>query len=200
MLISGVAFYKNEPEMKHIFIAVAAILMTLTACGQNSNKQMKTLVAYFSATGTTKAVAKDLAEEAGATLYEIKPKVKYTAADLDWHDKQSRSSVEMADKTSRPAIVKDLEDSESYDVIYIGFPIWWYTAPTIINTFIETYGFEGKTVIFFATSGGSDVAGADKQFHAQYPDINWKAGKLLNGASRKALQEWVTINKQDIHE
>ena len=200
MLISGVAFYKNEPEMKHIFIAVAAILMTLTACGQNSNKQMKTLVAYFSATGTTKAVAKDLAEEAGATLYEIKPKVKYTAADLDWRDKQSRSSVEMADKTSRPAIVKDLEDSESYDVIYIGFPIWWYTAPTIINTFIETYGFEGKTVIFFATSGGSDVAGADKQFHAQYPDINWKAGKLLNGASRKALQEWVTINKQDIHE
>ncbi|MBQ9889724.1 MAG: NAD(P)H-dependent oxidoreductase [Bacteroidales bacterium] len=186
--------------MKHIFIAVAAILMTLTACGQNSNKQMKTLVAYFSATGTTKAVAKDLAEEAGAILYEIKPKVKYTAADLDWRDKQSRSSVEMADKTSRPAIVKDLEDSESYDVIYIGFPIWWYTAPTIINTFIETYGFEGKTVIFFATSGGSDVAGADKQFHAQYPDINWKAGKLLNGASRKALQEWVIINKQDIHE
>ena len=169
--------------------------MTLTACGQNNRKEMKTLVAYFSATGTTEAVAKDLAEVAGATLYEIKPEVKYTAADLDWRNKQSRSSVEMNDKSSRPAIVKDLEDAGSYDVIYIGFPIWWYTAPTIINTFIETYGFEGKTVIFFATSGGSDVSGADKQFHAQYPDIIWKTGKLLNNASRKTLQDWVASNK-----
>jgi len=181
--------------MKRIIIAVAAILMTLTACGQNNKKEMKTLVAYFSATGTTEAVAKDLAEVAGATLYEIKPEVKYTAADLDWRDKQSRSSVEMADKSSRPAIMKDLEDAGSYDVIYIGFPIWWYTAPTLINTFIETYGFAGKTVIFFATSGGSDVSGADKQFHAQYPDINWKSGKLLNNASRKVLQDWVASNR-----
>ena len=181
--------------MKKILFACAALLLTLTACGQNTKKEMKTLVAYFSATGTTEAVAKDLAEVAGATLYEIKPEVKYSAADLDWRDKQSRSSVEMNDKSSRPAIVKDLEDADSYDVIYIGFPIWWYTAPTIINTFIETYGFEGKTVIFFATSGSSDIAGADKQFHAQYPDINWKAGKLLNNASRKLLQDWVASNK-----
>ena len=181
--------------MKRILIACAALFLTLTACGQNSKKEMKTLVAYFSATGTTEAVAKDLADVAGATLYEIKPEVKYTAADLDWRNKQSRSSVEMADKSSRPAIVKDLEDADSYDVIYIGFPIWWYTAPTIINTFIETYGFEGKTVIFFATSGSSDIAGADKQFHAQYPDINWKAGKLLNNATKKTLQDWVASNK-----
>ena len=181
--------------MKRILIACAALFLTLTACGQNSKKEMKTLVAYFSATGTTEAVAKDLADVAGATLYEIKPEVKYTAADLDWRNKQSRSSVEMADKSSRPAIVKDLEDVDSYDVIYIGFPIWWYTAPTIINTFIETYGFEGKTVIFFATSGSSDIAGADKQFHAQYPAINWKAGKLLNNATKKTLQDWVASNK-----
>ena len=181
--------------MKRILIAAAALLLTLTACAQNSKKEMKTLVAYFSATGTTEAVAKDLADVAGATLYEIKPEVKYTAADLDWRNKQSRSSVEMADKSSRPAIVKDLEDADSYDVIYIGFPIWWYTAPTIINTFIETYGFAGKTVIFFATSGSSDIAGADKQFHAQYPAINWKTGKLLNNASRKLLQDWVASNK-----
>ena len=180
--------------MKRIIIACAAMLVALSACGQNSKKEMKTLVAYFSATGTTEAVAKNLAEVAGATLYEIKPEVKYTAADLDWRNKQSRSSVEMNDKNSRPAIVKDLEDPDSYDVIYIGFPIWWYTAPTIINTFIETYGFKGKSVIFFATSGGSDVSGADKQFHAQYPDINWKAGKLLNRASRKTLQDWVAGN------
>jgi len=173
-------------------------VMTLTACGQNNKKEMKTLVAYFSATGTTEAVAKDLAAVAGATLYEIKPEVKYTAADLDWRDKQSRSSLEMNDKNSRPAIVKDLEDADSYDVIYIGFPIWWYTAPTIINTFIETYGFAGKTVIFFATSGGSEISGADKQFHAQYPDINWKSGKLLNRASKKTLQDWVeSVKAQD---
>ena len=181
--------------MKRTIIACAAMLLTLTACGQNSKKEMKTLVAYFSATGTTEAVAKDLAEVAGATIYEIKPEVKYTAADLDWRDKQSRSSVEMADKSSRPAIVKDLEDADSYDVIYIGFPIWWYTAPTIINTFIEAYRFEGKTVIFFATSGGSDVKGADKQFQTQYPDINWKTGKLLNSATKQVLQDWVANNQ-----
>ena len=179
--------------MKQTLLAAAAILMALTACGHNK-KEMKTLVAYFSATGTTEAVAKDLAEVGGATLYEIKPEVKYTAADLDWRDKQSRSTIEMNDKSSRPAIVMDLENADSYDVIYIGFPIWWYTAPTIINTFIEAYGFKGKTVIFFATSGGSDVSGADKQFKAQYPEINWKAGKLLNGASKKDLKNWVAGN------
>ena len=181
--------------MKRFFIAAAAILTVLTACGQNSKKEMKTLVAYFSATGTTEAVAKDLAEVAGATLYEIKPEVKYTAADLDWRDKQSRSTLEMQDKSSRPAIVKDLKDADSYDIIYIGFPVWWYTAPTIINTFIEAYGFAGKTVILFATSGGSDVAGADKQFHAQYPAINWKAGKLLNNASKADMDAWVKANR-----
>ena len=112
------------------------MMLVLTACGQNKKNDMKTLVAYFSATGTTEAVAKDLAEVTGATLYEIKPEVKYTAADLDWTVKTSRSSVEMQDKDSRPAIVKDLKDADNYDVIFIGFPVWWYTAPTIINTFI----------------------------------------------------------------
>ena len=180
--------------MKKIVLIAAAILLTMTACGHNK-KDMKTLVAYFSATGTTEAVAKDLAEVAGATLYEIKPEVKYTDADLNWRDKQSRSTIEMNDKSSRPAIEMDLENADDYDVIYIGFPIWWYTAPTIINTFIEAYGFKSKTVIFFATSGGSDISGADKQFHAQYPDINWKAGKLLNGASKKTLKDWVAGNR-----
>ncbi len=176
--------------MKKVLLTTMIAALTLSACGQNK-KNMKTLVAYFSATGTTEAVAKDLAEVAGATLYEIKPEVKYTAADLDWRDKQSRSSVEMADKSSRPAIVKDLKDADSYDIIYIGFPVWWYTAPTIINSFIDTYGFKGKTVILFATSGGSGIAGADKQFHEQYPDINWKEGKLLNDATKKDLKAWV---------
>jgi flavodoxin len=151
----------------------------------------KVLVAYFSASGVTERVAKLLADVTGGALYEIKPEVKYTAADLDWRDKNSRSTLEMRDKSSRPAFVKDLKDAGSYDVIYIGFPVWWYTAPTIINTFIEAYSFEGKTVRFFATSGGTDVTGADKQFQAQYPAINWKPGKLLNSASKKVIEDWI---------
>ena len=177
--------------MKKILFACAALLLTLTACGQNTKKEMKTLVAYFSATGTTAAVAQDLAEVTGGTLYEIKPEVKYTAADLDWRDKASRSSVEMQDKASRPAIVKDLKDADSYDVVYLGFPVWWYTAPTLINTFIEAYGFQGKTVIFFATSGGSTIDKANEEFKAQYPEINWKAGKTLNQASQAEIADWV---------
>ena len=177
-------------SMKRILLTLATMTLVLTACAQNSKKEMKTLVAYFSATGTTEAVAKDLAEVTGATLYEIKPEVKYTAADLDWRNKESRSSVEMKDKNSRPAFVKDLKDADSYDVIYIGFPVWWYTAPTIINTFIEAYGFEGKTVIFFATSGGSTIDKANKDFAAAYPKINWKAGKTLNGASKADIKAW----------
>ena len=152
---------------------------------------MKTLVAYFSATGTTESVAKDLADVTGSTLYEIKPEVRYTDADLDWHNRNSRSSLEMTDKNSRPAIIKDLKDAGSYDCVFIGFPVWWYTAPTIINTFIEAYGFEGKTVILFATSGGSTVDKANKDFAAAYPAINWKPGKTLNGASKNSLKTWV---------
>ncbi|MBO6168824.1 MAG: NAD(P)H-dependent oxidoreductase [Bacteroidales bacterium] len=167
--------------------AIAMTSISISACGQND----KTLVAYFSATGTTEAVAKDLAEVTGATLYEIKPEVKYSAADLDWTVKTSRSSVEMQDRSSRPAIKKDLKDANKYDVIYIGFPVWWYTAPTIINTFIEAYGFKGKTVIFFATSGGSSIDKANTEFKAQYPEIKWKAGKTLNSASKADIKAWV---------
>ena len=166
----------------------AAAFLALTACGQNN--KMNTLVAYFSATGNTEAVAKDLAEVTGATLYEIKPEVRYTAEDLDWTVKTSRSSVEMQDKSSRPAIIKDLKDADSYDVIFIGFPVWWYTAPTIINTFIEAYGFEGKTVVFFATSGGSTLDKANADFKSAYPDIKWKAGKTLNGESKEGIKAW----------
>ena len=181
--------------MNKIILVITAVLMglSISACAQNNKKtntEMKTLVAYFSATGTTAAVAKDLAEVTGATLYEIKPEVRYTAADLDWRDKTSRSSVEMQDHNSRPAIVKDLEDADSYDRIYIGFPVWWYTAPTIINTFIEAYGFKGKTVIFFATSGGSSIDKANADFRKQYPEINWIAGKTLNSVSKADIKAW----------
>ena len=178
-----------------VITAIALMGVTFTACGQNTNKktntEMKTLVAYFSATGTTEAVARDLAEVTGATLYEIKPEVKYTTADLNWNVKTSRSSVEMQDRNSRPAIVKDLKDAGSYDFIYIGFPVWWYTAPTIINTFIEAYGFKGKTVVFFATSGGSGIDKANAEFKARYPEISWKAGKTLNHATKAEIKTWV---------
>lgn len=176
--------------MKQIITFTLAALVALAACAGSKKKEMKKLVAYFSATGTTEAVAKDLAQTVGATLYEIKPEVEYTTADLDWTVKTSRSSIEMQDKDSRPAIIKDLKDAGQYDVIYIGFPVWWYTAPTIINTFIETYGFDGKTVVFFATSGGSSIDRANKEFKAAYPNIKWKDGKTLNHASKNEIKAW----------
>ncbi len=113
-------------------------------------------MAYFSASGQTKRLAETLAGVTGGKLYEITPKVPYTAADLDWNNKRSRSSVEMNDPASRPAIMGRVEDMGQYDVVFVGFPIWWYQAPTIIQTFLEQYDFTGKTVISFATSGGSE--------------------------------------------
>lgn len=187
--------------MKKILLTLAAMAMVIASCGQNKKteqtqnnqeeKQMKTLVAFFSATGTTKALAEKVAAVTGGDLYEIKPEVPYTSADLDWTVKTSRSSVEMADKNSRPAIVKDLENAGDYGTIYIGFPVWWYTAPTIINTFLETYDFSGKNVVFFATSGGSTVDKANAQFKEQYPAIKWTAGKVLNRATDDDVKAWV---------
>jgi len=187
--------------MKRILLTLAAMAMVIASCGQNKKteqtqnnqeeKQMKTLVAFFSATGTTKALAEKVAAVTGGDLYEIKPEVPYTSADLDWTVKTSRSSVEMADKNSRPAIVKDLENAGDYGTIYIGFPVWWYTAPTIINTFLETYDFSGKNVVFFATSGGSTVDKANAQFKEQYPAIKWTAGKVLNRATDDDVKAWV---------
>ena len=172
------------------------LTMSLSACTQankaNDNKEMKKiLVAYFSASGVTKGVAQQLAEVTGGTLHEIKPEQPYTESDLDWRDKQSRSTIEMQDKSSRPAITDKLKNMQDYDVIYVGFPIWWYTCPTIINTFMEAYDFIGKTVIPFATSGGSSIKKACEDLKVTYPDVNWKEGKLLNGASKKDLEDWV---------
>ena len=116
---------------------------------------MKKLVAYFSASGNTADTARKLAEKAGANIYEIRPETAYTKADLNWQDKTSRSSIEMSDKSSRPAIADRNADIAAYDTVYLGFPIWWYIAPTIINTFLESYDFSGKKIVLFATSGGS---------------------------------------------
>lgn len=183
--------------MKKVVILMSALMaLCLSACSQGSNKkenkQMKTLVAYFSATGTTKGVAQQLAEVTGADLHEIKPEKPYTDADLDWQDKQSRSTIEMEDKSSRPAITEKLPNMQEYDVIYVGLPIWWYTCPTIINTFMESYDFKGKTVIPFATSGGSSIKKACEDLKTAYPEVNWKEGKLLNRASKSEIEEWIS--------
>ncbi|MBQ6682227.1 MAG: NAD(P)H-dependent oxidoreductase [Prevotella sp.] len=171
--------------------ALCAPTRSLSQKKTDTNMKQKVLVAYFSASGTTKGVAQQLAEVAGADLHEIKPAQPYTDADLDWRNKQSRSSVEMQDKKSRPAITAKLQNMKDYDIVYVGFPIWWYTCPTIINTFMEAYDFQGKTVIPFATSGGSSIKKACEDLKAAYPNINWKEGKLLNRTSRKDLEDWV---------
>lgn len=152
----------------------------------------RTLVAYFSASGTTARAAKTLAEAAGAGLYEIKPQTPYSGADLDWTDKKSRSSVEMGDKSSRPALADHSAPVADCNTIFLGFPIWWYTAPTIINTFLEAYDFTGKTIILFATSGGSGLSRCAADLRASAPGATIREGKLLNGRQTKeSLAAWV---------
>ena len=150
----------------------------------------KILVAYFSASGVTAKAAWKLAEVSGADLYEIKPEIPYTRADLDWMDKKSRSSIEMNDPSSRPGIADRLPDMGKHDVIFVGFPIWWYVAPTIINTFLESYDFSGKTIIPFATSGGSGMGKTNDGLEKSCPGAKLMAGKLLNGVSSAEMKAW----------
>ena len=147
------------------------------------------LVAYFSASGVTADVAGKLAEATGADLYEIRPETPYTSADLDWTDKNSRNYIEMHDKTIRPAIADKNADIADCDVIFLGFPIWWYVAPTIINTFLESYDFSGKIIVLFATSGGSGFGNTVEELKCSVSDKT--EGKLLNGGQSVAdLKKW----------
>lgn len=157
----------------------------------------KVLVAYFSASGVTAKTAKNLAVAAGADIYEIKPSVPYTQADLDWQNKNSRSSIEMADKSSRPAMADSNLSVDDYDTIFLGFPIWWYVAPTIINTFLEKYDFSGKTIILFATSGGSGFGKTVSSLKSSVSDTTViKEGKILNGnPSAAELEKWIASLK-----
>jgi len=151
----------------------------------------KTLVAYFSASGTTAKAAAALARAAEADLYEIKPRVPYTRADLNWMDKKSRSTLEMNDRASRPAIVTGDLDVAGYDTVLLGFPIWWYVAPTIINTFLEAYDFAGKKIVLFATSGGSGFGKAVEGLRPSAPGADIREGRLLNGRlGEDALRAW----------
>ena len=151
---------------------------------------MRKLVAYFSATGVTDTVARRLAKAAGADLYEIKPVVPYTPADLNWLDEKARSTVEMHDKKIRPEILTGDVRMENYGVVYLGFPIWWYVAPTLMNTFLEAYDFSGKTIVLFATSGGSDFGSTLAELQPSAPGAHFVQGRLLNGSvSDKSLRE-----------
>lgn len=153
----------------------------------------KSLVTYFSASGVTEKVAEKVAEATGADIFEIKPEVAYTSADLNWMDKKSRSSVEMNDKSFRPAIAEKCNNISEYDVVYVGFPIWWYVAPTIINTFLESYDFSGKTIVLFATSGGSGFGKTVSELKGSVSDTTViKEGKVFNsGISKEQLLSWV---------
>ena len=162
-----------------MMLAFAAIGLFAVQCSDAPKK--KTLVAYFSATGTTRAAAEKLAAELGADLYEITPETPYTAEDLNWRDSLSRSSVEMRDTSSRPAVDGMVDNLDDYDTVYIGYPIWWNLAPTIVNTFIETNDLTDKLLVAFATSGGSDVGNSWLALRAAYPNLKWgEAALLLN--------------------
>jgi len=155
----------------------------------------KNLVVYFSASGVTRNVAKNLAEASGADIYEIKPKVPYTQEDLNWMDKNSRSSVEMKDPKSRPEIIKEDLEIKDYDIIFLGFPIWWYIAPKIINTFLESYNFSGKTIVLFATSGGS---GFGRTVENLKPSVAYTTkileGRIFNNNPvKEVLKQWASI-------
>ena len=152
----------------------------------------KKLVAYFSASGVTAQVAKELAEAAGADLFEIKPVVPYTKEDLDWMNDQSRSSVEMKNKSFRPPVAEKLANMAYYDVVFVGFPIWWYVAPTIVNTFLESYDFAGKTVVPFGTAGSCEMGETNAALAPSCPGAKLLEGKVLKkGGSSIAAADWL---------
>ena len=171
--------------MNKIILTLAAVMtMSFAACAQNKGEKSmqaenKPLVMYFSATGMTAKAARTIAEVTGGTLYEIVPQQAYTSDDLDCNPQ------------ARPALKDTKLDVAAYDVIFIGYPIWWDQAPRIINTFIESHDLTGKTLVPFATSGGSGITGSVRALRKAYPDLEWQDGKLLNRVSRNAVQNWV---------
>lgn len=180
---------------KLLVLSILALIpfLSYSQTSKSNNMKKKTLVAYFSCTGNTRQLAKTLAEVVNGDLYEIKPEVAYTKADLDWTNDKSRSSVEMKDKSSRPAVSGKVADMSDYEVVFVGFPIWWYIAPTIINTFLESYDFSGKTVIPFCTSGGSGAGQTDKFLKSSCSDkTDWRPAKRFPvGTGKEVLKAWV---------
>ena len=191
-------------KIKQLLFTVIACAMTVSVMAANDDQNLddkmnnngnKTLVAYFSATGTTMEAATKLAKAIHADLHEIVPEAPYTSADLNWNNKNSRSSVEMADKSSRPAIANRVENMAQYDTVYVGFPIWWYIAPTIINTFLEQYDMTGKTIVPFFTSGGSGAGETLKYLKPSAPDANWVNPKNFICMSESDIVTWANSLK-----
>ena len=186
--------------MKHLKILLLAVLTVFaaSACSQNKVKKTmekkKVLVVYFSATGTTRQVAKHIAKNADADICEIAPAKPYSSADLDWTNKQSRSSVEMNNPKARPELKALSVDVSKYNYIFLGYPIWWDLAPRTVNSFIETADLAGKTVIPFATSGSSAIANSVAVLKQSYTNIKWQTGKLLNHVSEKEIGTWVSAS------
>ena len=190
--------------MKQITLVIAAFaLMTilLVCCSprkqqttESSESNSKVLICYFSATGTTEKAARRIAEFTGGALHDIEPAEPYTDADLDWRDSLSRSYVEMHNRTFRPALKDSVTDMSDYNVIFIGYPNWWNTHPTIINTFIEANDWQGKTVIPFMTSGGSNIINSENELHEAYPGIKWAKGLLMNNVSDNDIKNWLKEN------
>lgn len=185
-------------KTKTIFAFIAAVSLAVMGYSCTSGKKShsakeepKVLVAYFSAQGHTAALAQKIADVTGGTLFEIAPLVPYSEADLDGWDENSRSTLEAKDRSLRPEIKNKMDDFDQYDVIYLGFPIWWYTAPTIVNTFLESYNTEGKTIIPFATSGGSGYGDTEKDLQVSAPQAIFKPGKVLNDAGEKEINDWI---------
>lgn len=178
--------------MKQIVLIVMSLLsMGCSLNGQNkkaegASSDKRILVAYFSCTGNTERVAMSIAEATEGRLYRISPAVAYTSADLNWNNSKSRSSIEMADEQSRPALGGEMLDIEDYDIVFLGYPIWWDLCPRLVNTFLEEYDFAGKTVIPFATSGSSSINNSVRVLKRLYPAIVWKDGRLCNGDSKQA--------------
>ncbi len=189
--------------MNKIILTLAVVMtMNFTACAQNKGEKSmqnenKVLVVYFSATGTTAKAARTIADITDGTLHEIVPRQAYTADDLDWNDRRSRSSVEMNNPQARPALKETNMNLRDYDIIFIGYPIWWNQAPRIVNTFVESHDLKGKTLVPFATSGGSGISNSVRELRKTYPDLDWQDGKLLNGTGRNGIQDWIrdVLNK-----
>ncbi len=153
---------------------------------------MKTLITYFSASGVTKKVAEKIAQAVEGDLFEIEPVEKYTEEDLDWTNKESRTTIEMQDKSFRPPIKNKVENLQDYNKVIIGFPVWWYTAPTIINTFIEKNNLEGKEIYVFCTSGGSGIEKCKQDLQKDYPTLNFKEGKrFTENVSSEEINNWL---------
>ena len=151
----------------------------------------KRLVAYFSASGVTAKVAENLADAISADIFEIQPEIPYTKADLNWMDKKSRSTMEMSNPTSRPGIAVKRDNMDEYDTIFVGFPIWWYVEPRIVDAFLESCDFSGKSLIPFATSGGSGMGKTIEVLKPLCPGANWEKGKMLNRVSDRELEDWI---------